>query len=77
MSEAELSQRIRTYLMLAPEPTYDAPTWNRLAMDPAAVRAAAWPLGEPEPWPSLLPRLRSRAGLTWADVAARLGVSPT
>ena len=73
--QAGLSEQIRTYLLVAPEPEYDAPTWSRLAADPAAVRAAAWPLAEPEPWPSLLPRLRTRAGLSWADVAGRLGVS--
>lgn len=78
VAEAErhaLSEQIRTYLMVAPEPAYDAATWERLAADPAAVRAGAMPLAEPEPWPSLLPRLRAQAGLTWADVAGRLGVS--
>jgi transcriptional regulator with XRE-family HTH domain len=70
----ELSERIRTYLMVAPEPDYDDAAWERLAAAPAAVRALQMPLGDPEPWPSLLPRLRARAGLSWREVAQRLGV---
>jgi transcriptional regulator with XRE-family HTH domain len=71
---ASLSGQLRAYLAAAPEPEYGAATWSTLAADPAAVRAAELPLGAPEPWPSLLPRLRARAGLTWADVARTLGV---
>lgn len=70
----ELSSRIRAYLAVAPEPDYDEAALTRLAADPAAARAAELPLGAPEPWPSLLPRLRARAGLSWAEVAARLDV---
>jgi transcriptional regulator with XRE-family HTH domain len=70
-----LSDRIRAYLAVAPEPDYDDAAWARLTADPAARRAAELPLGAPEPWPSLLPRLRARAGLTWAEVARGLGVA--
>lgn len=70
----ELSAQIRAYLAIAPEPAYDEATWQRLCDDPAALRAQSIPLGEPEPWPSLLPRLRQRLGLSRRDVAARLGV---
>lgn len=73
--QLELSEAIRAYLLVAPEPVYDEATWARLSLDPAAIRAAEMPLGEPEPWASLLPRLRERAGVTWAEVARRLGVS--
>ncbi len=69
-----LSARIREYLAVAPEPEYSEAAWAALAADPAAARAAAIPLGEPEPWPTLLPRLRARAQTTWAEVARSLGV---
>jgi transcriptional regulator with XRE-family HTH domain len=72
--QAELSEQLRTYLMVAPEPDYDAGTWDRLAASPAVTRAMEIPLAGPEPWPALLPRLRERAGVGWADVAQRLGV---
>jgi transcriptional regulator with XRE-family HTH domain len=71
----ELSQQIRTYLAIAPEPAYSEAAWARLCDDPAALRAGAMALGEPEGWPSLLPRLRARAGLSLREVAERLGVS--
>jgi transcriptional regulator with XRE-family HTH domain len=70
-----LSKDIQTYLMIAPEPEYDEESWAALAASPAAARALEIPLGEPEPWPSLLPRLRARLGLGWSDVARRLEVS--
>jgi transcriptional regulator with XRE-family HTH domain len=73
--QGPLSERIRAYLAVAPEPDYDDAAWARLAADPAARRAAEFPLGAPEPWPTLLPRLRARAGLTWAEVARGLGVA--
>lgn len=72
---AGLSERIREYLAVAPEPEWDAATWSELAADPAVPRALEVPLGEPEPWPSLLPRLRARARVTWRDVARSLGVA--
>lgn len=73
--QVELSERIRTYLMVAPDPVYDEMAWAAAAADPVAARAAEIPLGDPEPWPALLPRLRARAGMSWADVARGLGVS--
>jgi transcriptional regulator with XRE-family HTH domain len=71
----ELSGQITTYLMVAPEPEYDDDAFAALHADPVAQRIAGMRFDEPEPWPSLLPRLRARAGLTWAAVAERLGVS--
>ena len=70
-----LSERIRDYLAVAPEPEWDDATWSGLAADPAAARALEIPLAEPEPWPSLLPRLRARARVSWRDVARSLGVA--
>lgn len=72
---AELSERIRAYLAVAPEPEWDDDAWSQLAADPAVARALEIPLTEPEPWPSLLPRLRARARVTWAEVARSLGVT--
>jgi transcriptional regulator with XRE-family HTH domain len=69
----ELADQIETFLMLAPEPEYDEETWAAMLADPVAGGIAATPMGA-EPWPSLLPRLRARAGLTIADVADRLGI---
>jgi transcriptional regulator with XRE-family HTH domain len=71
----ELAAEMTTYLMLAPEPEYGGAAWEQLRADPAAARIAARPFGEPEAWPSLLPRLRERAGVTWRQAAERLGVS--
>lgn len=73
--QPELSERIREYLAVAPEPDYPDAAWAVVAGDPAAARAAAIPLGEPEPWPTLLPRLRDRAQTSWAEVARSLGVA--
>ncbi len=70
-----LSARIREYLAVAPEPSWDDEAWSRLSADPAVARALEVPLAEPEPWPSLLPRLRARARVTWGDVASSLGVA--
>lgn len=69
----ELAEQIQTYLLVAPEPSYDEATWSAMTADPmvGAVAAAAM---EPEPWPHLLPRLRERARLSLADVAGRLGL---
>jgi len=70
----ELADQIETFLMLAPEPGYDEETWAAMLADPAAGGIAATSLSA-EPWPSLLPRLRARAGLSLAEVAERLGIS--
>lgn len=70
-----LADQIESFLMLAPEPEYGEAAWADIT-SPASVRAAAAAAMEPEPWPSLLPRLRARAGLTIAQVAERLGVEP-
>jgi len=70
----ELAGQIETFLMLAPEPGYDEETWAAMLADPAAGGIAATSLSA-EPWPSLLPRLRARAGLSLAEVAERLGIS--
>ena len=71
----ELGEQIETFLLLAPEPAYDERTWAEMTAD-RTVASVAEASMTPEPWPSLLPRLRERAGLSIAAVAERLGVGP-
>lgn len=69
----QLANEIETFLLLAPEPEYSASTWAEMVDDPMIAEVAEAAFAEVEPWPSLLPRLRERAGLSWAQVAERLG----
>jgi transcriptional regulator with XRE-family HTH domain len=69
----ELGEQIETFLLLAPEPMYPEAAWGEMTADPGVTAIAAAAM-VPEPWPSLLPRLRQRAGLTLAQVAGRLGL---
>lgn len=68
----DLADQIETFLMVAPEPEYSAEAWAEMTSDPAVWAAAEAAFAEAEPWPSLLPRLRERAGVTWEQVAAKL-----
>lgn len=68
----DLADQIETFLMLAAEPEYTAEAWAEMTSDPAVRAAAEAAFAEAEPWPSLLPRLRERAGVTWSYVAERL-----
>lgn len=68
----DLADQIETFLMLAPEPAYSEDTWREMTADPVVARAAEASFAPAEPWPSLLPRLRDRAGLTWSEVASGL-----
>lgn len=68
----ELVADLAAFLTWAPTPDYDAATAAAIAEEPA-VRAARGAAGAPGGlWPALLPRLRGRAGLSVADVAAGL-----
>jgi transcriptional regulator with XRE-family HTH domain len=71
----DLADQIETFLMVAPEPEYSVEDWAEMTADPmvARVAEAAFAPAEAEPWPSLLPRLRERAGVSWGQVAERLG----
>lgn len=71
----ELAEQIETYMLMAPEPEYSDETWEEMVSDPRVAEAAEAAFAEPEPWTSLLPRLRERAGLSIRQVAERLGVS--
>src|SRR5215212_349349 len=70
----ELADQIQTFLMIAPEPDYDEKSWAEMSSHPSVAHVAAASM-EPEPWPSLLPRLRARVGLTIAQVVENLKVS--
>jgi transcriptional regulator with XRE-family HTH domain len=70
----ELAEQIQTFLSIAPEPAYSEDAWAQMTANPSVGVAAEAAFAAPEPWPSLLPRLRARAGLSWADVATRLGL---
>jgi transcriptional regulator with XRE-family HTH domain len=70
----ELAEGIQTFLAIAPEPEYPEDAWAQMRADPSVAVAAEAAFAAPEPWPSLLPRLRARTGLSWADVATRLGI---
>jgi transcriptional regulator with XRE-family HTH domain len=69
----DLADQIQTFMLYAPEPEYSEDAWAEMTSDPAVSAAAHASFAEPEPWPSLLPRLRERAGVSWAQVAERLG----
>src|SRR3954451_18091687 len=69
----DLAAQIETFLLLAPEPTHPESAWREMLGAPSVAGVAAAAFGEPEPWPSLLPRLRRRAALSWPQVAERLG----
>ena len=69
----DLADQIQTFMLYAPEPEYSEETWAEMSAQPSVAAAAEAAFAEPEPWPSLLPRLRERAGLSWGQVAERLG----
>ena len=70
----DLADQIRTFMLIAPEPEYSEAAWAEMTAHPSVAAAAAAAFeAEPEPWPSLLPRLRERAGLSVRQVADRLG----
>jgi transcriptional regulator with XRE-family HTH domain len=66
----ELAEQIETFLMIAPEPTYDEQTWSQMITDPLVVSVAEQSMAmAPKP----LPALRERAGLSLRGLAERLG----
>src|SRR5687768_830084 len=69
----DLADQIQTFMLYAPEPEYSEETWTEMTSDPSVAAAAEASFEVAEPWPSLLPRLRERAGVSWAQVAERLG----
>jgi transcriptional regulator with XRE-family HTH domain len=64
----ELADAISTWLATAPTPAYDDAARAAIRAEPVVERV----LADEGAWPSLLPELRSRAGLSVRDLAARL-----
>lgn len=66
----DLAEQIATWLELAPPPPYDEEARAAIRSEPA-VRAVLSGEGAGA-WPTLLPRLRRRAGLGLSELAGRL-----
>jgi len=67
-----LADEIATYLAHAPTPDYSADVLAELMADPAVVELSNAIESDHGLWPTLLPRLRRRASLDRAELAARL-----
>jgi transcriptional regulator with XRE-family HTH domain len=68
----ELADRLMTWLEVAPEPAYDEAARDAIAADPIVQEATGAMASESGLWPALLPRLRSRAGLSLRELAVGL-----
>ena len=67
-----LAEQITTWLELAPTPDYSDAARAAIRDEPA-VRSVFATVGDDAGlWPELIPRLRARAGLSLADLAARV-----
>ena len=69
---APLASDIVAFLTCAPTPEYDDATLDAIGAEPAVVAEAVATRAPGGLWPSLLPRLRRRAALTTAQLAAGL-----
>ena len=67
-----LASQLETWLELAPTPSYDEPTRQSIASEPALLTALDAAAALRAPLAERLPTLRDRAGLAIRDVAARL-----
>ncbi|MBI5105009.1 MAG: helix-turn-helix domain-containing protein, partial [Solirubrobacterales bacterium] len=68
----ELADQLTTWLEVAPTPAYDEPARAAIREEPAARRAIAAADAGAGLWPTMLPELRGRAGLSVRDVAQRI-----
>ncbi|QEC47555.1 helix-turn-helix domain-containing protein [Baekduia soli] len=68
----ELADRITTWLELAPTPDLDDAARAAVRAEPVVARVLGAAGDDAGLWPSTLPALRTRRGLSIADVAARL-----
>jgi hypothetical protein len=68
----ELASDIAAFLAFAPTPDYDDAAIAAIRAEPAVASAAAAAQGRGGLWPALLPRLRERAALSTAQLAAAL-----
>ena len=68
----ELASDIAAFVAFAPTPDYDDAAIAAIRAEPAVASAAAAARGRGGLWPALLPRLRERAALSTAQLAAAL-----
>ena len=68
----EFVDQLSTFLTYAPTPDYDDPTIAELLREPAVEAAATVFESEGSAWRSLLPRLRTRAGLSLSELASQV-----
>jgi len=71
-SRDELADQISTWLEVAPAPRHSSATRAQIRSEPIVQSVFATVGDDAGLWPSLLPRLRARAGLSVGDLAARL-----
>jgi hypothetical protein len=69
---AGLAKDIASFLTWAPTPDYDAAALDAIAAEPTVQAALAAARGPSGLWPELLPRLRQRATISTAQLAAAL-----
>jgi transcriptional regulator with XRE-family HTH domain len=68
----QLLADITAFVAFAPEPDYDDATLAAIRAEPAVAAGAAAATARGGLWPALLPRLRKRAALSTAQLAAAL-----
>jgi transcriptional regulator with XRE-family HTH domain len=68
----ELAAQLSAWLEVAPAPAHDPPTRAAIRREPAVARALAAAEAQAGLWPQVVPGLRERAGLSVAQLAARL-----
>jgi hypothetical protein len=68
----ELAQQLSTWLEMAPTPTFSEATRDAIRAEPIVQDLRRAADEEAGLWPSVLPVLRARAGLSVSDLAGRL-----
>src|SRR3954452_20355963 len=68
----DLAEQLSTWLEVAPTPDFDDATRARVAAEPAVTHLLAAADADAGLWPSVVPRLRDRAGLSLTDLASQL-----
>ena len=67
-----LAKQLSSWLEVAPTPDYDDATREAIAGEPALARVFAAADADAGLWPSVVPQLRARAGLSLSELAGRL-----
>ena len=68
----DLAEQITTWLEVAPPPAHDAAARAEIRREPIVARVFESVGDDAGLWPTVVPALRARAGLSVRDVAARL-----